>query len=286
MAGFGDLMAPAQPGAQQEEGGTWSDLVQDPVARSALLGFGLQMMTGGWGNGTQQLAAGLGAGATSGAATSEALQKQLESEDKAASAEANQAANRANSMEIAKLNNASRQEIAANRIEGMLARTQMNLAGKSPDELKQYNKDRDFYLKAIGMGTSGITTPTPEMLAKAEEYATNEAAKRAALKGGTPGTPGASSPNGPVAPGAAVPGQSPGAVTGQNSPAQIAPGEKGVTAAMQNPEIQRLLSTPDGQNELKKRNPQAAAVLIERWRKANEAFGGANEMLKRGRTGQ
>lgn len=285
MAGFGDLMAP-QSGAEPETG-SWSDLVKDPVARSALLGFGMQMMTGGWGNGTQQLAAGLGAGATSAAGTSEALQKQLEAEDKAASAEANQGANRANSLAIAKLNADSRAEVAGIRTAAMLERTQLIQGAKGPDEMKLYN---DVYQKTLIQGQKDkILTgeKDDQVQQRAIDAAQRALVEARAARARLPGASEATSQNGAVTGTGTGQGQTGTAVTGQNSAAQKPHVlDQALADPKMGPIIQQKLSTPEGQMELIQRN-KSNKLLVEEWNKRNgtklDPYATINGVLQRGR---
>lgn len=61
------------PAKQQETKSKWEGWLTNPVNQAGLISFGLQAMTGGWGNTGQQLAAALGAG-FQGAAGQEKLQ--------------------------------------------------------------------------------------------------------------------------------------------------------------------------------------------------------------------
>ena len=277
MAGLGDLMSPVPK--EEQDAGTWSDLVQDPVARSALLGMGLQLMTGGWGNATQQLAAGLGAGATSAAGTSEALQKQLESEDKMASAEANQSANRANALKIAELNANNRVEIANLRGQARLDAIAAQAASKIPaNDLIKYRAEAR---KIVEGNVSNMALPQIERETLINDIAmrTYEADQFRRGAAGNPGAPAASSPNAPAAAPGAVPGQSPAPQSGAKPAAQ---NPKGASSALANPEIQRMLSTPEGRDELKRRNPQAADILIKQWDDQQKGVGGWADRITKG----
>jgi len=264
---------------EEQDAGTWSDLVQDPVARSALLGMGLQLMTGGWGNATQQLAAGLGAGATSAAGTSEALQKQLESEDKMASAEANQSANRANALKIAELNANNRVEIANLRGQARLDAIAAQAASKIPaNDLIKYRAEAR---KIVEGNVSNMALPQIERETLINDIAmrTYEADQFRRGAAGNPGAPAASSPNAPAAAPGAVPGRLPAPQSGAKPAAQ---NPKGASSALANPEIQRMLSTPEGRDELKRRNPQAADILIKQWDDQQKGVGGWADRITKG----
>ena len=142
----------AQPGLDRPN--TWAAATNDPVARSAMLAMGLQLMTGGWGNGVQQLAAGMGAGAESAGATQKYLDDQAREDQKLASASADRAAARQTQMDVAKLNADNRLEIAQARVAGMLERTKMNVLGKAtPDVATKY---RALALKEVQGVTSNL----------------------------------------------------------------------------------------------------------------------------------
>lgn len=285
MADLGSMMSPVPK--EEQDAGTWSDLVQDPVARSALLGMGLQLMTGGWGNATQQLAAGLGAGATSAAGTSEALQKQLESEDKMASAEANQSANRANALKVAQIGADSRAEVANIRSAAMLERTQLVQGAKGPDEMRLYN---DVYKKTHdrGMADKFLTRETDEVIQqRAVEAAQRALVEARVAKARLPGgDAGASSPNpAPVAPGA-VPGRLPVPGAPGTPAAQTSILDRALADPKMGPVIQQKLSTPEGQMELIGRN-KANRVLVEEWNKRKgtplDPYATINGAIQRGR---
>lgn len=267
MAGFGDLMSPGGKPVEEASASSWSDLVKDPIARSTLLSFGLQAMSGGWGNGTQQLAAALGAGATAGAATSEAMQKQMEADDKAAESSANSAANRATQLEIAKLNADNRREVAGIRTEALLERTRMNLSGKaSANDAIKYRAEARKIVEG-NPRNMGLSQPEREAMIEdlaARMYDTDAARRPGASTANSPKTPGA-----PVVPG---PGQSPGQTPGQKPSAQNS--DPTASQALKNPAILEKLGTPEGQAELRRINPAAAERLIRQYELMNQGLGG------------
>lgn len=234
MAGLGELMQPGGAPGYEPAAGSWSDLVKDPIARSTLLGFGLQMMTGGWGNGTQQLAAGLGAGATSGAATSEAMRSQMEADDKSAEAAANHAADRQNRLDAAKIAADSRAEVANIRTQGALERAALTSAAKSPNEAKFLADAMNKYMSKEKENQLISRKSDQQIEAEASQYAQNQLAIiRASGK--------------PVAdPGAGVPSNSPkpagvgmGGADGQ-TPAKGTPGN----TTAQNSTLDQMLADP------------------------------------------
>lgn len=268
MSGFGDLMKPGGEPGQEPEAGSWSDLVKDPIARSALLGFGLQMMTGGWGNGTQQLAAGLGAGATSAAGTSEAMQKQLEADDKAAETASNQAANRANAVKVAQIGADSRVEGANIRGQARLDAIAATAQHKIPaDQLVKYRAEARKIVEGNPQNMA-MTNADRETMINDIAMRTYDADQIRRGQGAAPSQNGSPKPT--ETPGAAVPGQSPapastGKPTAQNPTPTRPEDEPGVKAALQNPQMRQLLATPDGQAELRKRYGGKAETMIRAW---------------------
>lgn len=140
----------------QQQGGGWTELLNDPVRKSALLSFGLQAMTGGWGNGTQQLAAALGAGASGAAGTAKSLQEQQayeqqrtdklgESAENRASREREAGLNRTSREEIAATQVAGRLEVAQERVKGMLERAQLIHGPQNDREMKLFSDARQKY---------------------------------------------------------------------------------------------------------------------------------------------
>lgn len=117
---FGELVQ----GPQKPQGGGWTGLLQDPRAQAALLQTGLQLMMGGWGNGTQQLAQALGAGASAAAGVDASMKEEDRYQDKLDE----QAMARGSREREAELNRTSRQEIA-----GMQAANKMEIEGLKND---------------------------------------------------------------------------------------------------------------------------------------------------------
>lgn len=272
MADLGELMQPGGTPGEEPAAGSWSDLVKDPIARSALLGFGLQMMTGGWGNGTQQLAAGLGAGATSGAATSEAMQKQMEADDKSAEAAGNHAANRENAIKVAKIGADSRAEVANIRAESSAFRASLTAAARSPNEAKFLADAMNKYMSKEKDNQLLSRKSDQQIEAEASQYAQNQLALiRASGKAVGDPTTGAAPSNSPnpspaAAPGA--PGQSPAQGTAGKPTAQneAKPDSSAINQALAHPEVQQMLATEEGRKLLVKRNPAAGQAIINEYK--------------------
>ena len=145
MGDIGQLIDP-----QAQQGGSWDQLLKDPVTRSAMLSAGLQLMTGWWGNGAQQLAAGIGAGAAGAAGTAASIQQQginsrdfeAKKEEGAAnrsSREREAAANRTSRESIEGDKTATRLEVEGIRHEGRLARIAAMSGAKSAQENSVFN---------------------------------------------------------------------------------------------------------------------------------------------------
>lgn len=95
---LGSLFTPSEPEAQNtnpELKSKWDSWLADPKNKAGLLSFGLQAMMGGWGNGTQQLAAALGAG-VEGYQGAAKIQTDLELKERERSDRLNQRAEDAN----------------------------------------------------------------------------------------------------------------------------------------------------------------------------------------------
>lgn len=130
FTGWGGLMQPASPQQQQQPG-----VLSDPAMQAALLSFGLQAMSGGWGNGLQQTAQALGAGAQgAGAYTQHARQRQVEDQaiadrqaERADRRESGEAQRRTQ-LDVANIGAASRQEIAALHADARLQRVDDRMA--------------------------------------------------------------------------------------------------------------------------------------------------------------
>lgn len=254
---LGNLVSPPQSGG-------WTDFLKDPINRSALLSFGMQAMTGGWGNGTQQLAAAMGAGATGAAGTAHAMQLQTEA-DQARSDKLNEGAKgRASHEAIAEGNRTSRQEIAginaANRteIEGLKndARFARIAAIHGPNDAKEwtiYAAAKNRYL-TTEKNQQLITRKSDEQITtEAETYAkeTLRGMRAATLKGDATSI---NSPPDGAAPTGGVP------ATGAKTPptATLGAGDKSKVTWDQVkalPGFEEAMSTEAGQQRLLKDYP-------------------------------
>ena len=264
---LGALVAPQQ-------GGGWSKLLEDPISRSALLSFGLQAMTGGWGNGTQQLAAALGAGATGAGATAEAMQKQAQFQQTADDRLGESQANRESREREAELNRASREEISRitadnrldvtrERVSGMLERARLTRQPQTSQELKFYNDQ----LGKVGMAMRdemdkmGVKGNAREELIKARALERLEDARRQGLFGPSGGGAAGSAPAAKPAPSPEPDAGSP--PPGRNSsvdvglfPPRIILGEANVLYnklkddPKVGPQFQQDLQTPEGRAKI------------------------------------
>lgn len=128
---FGGLMAP-QPQAEPSQ---WERQLRDPATQAALLSFGLQALSGGWGNGAQQFAQAAGAGAQGGGTYNQQDQERTRYEQARQDQASNRAAERQTRLDVANIGAMSRQEIAALRAEAA--------AGRTDDRLQlNYNNNR------------------------------------------------------------------------------------------------------------------------------------------------
>lgn len=136
---LGSLMDPAQQGA-----GGGEDLaakLQNPILRNALLSAGLQMMTGGWGNSVQQIAAGLGAGAQGAGDTAAGIQKVAQHQADQQFAAEQGAATRASHEKVAQITGESRE--AAAQVRGLFSieRARIALEKASPNDAIHYRAE-------------------------------------------------------------------------------------------------------------------------------------------------
>ena len=260
---LGSLLQPPQETPTGKPASTWTEYLQDPVARSALMGTALQLMTGGWGNGTQQLAAGLGAGAESAAGTASALA----GAEKVKQDQEEKASDRASREKVAKIAADSRAEVAGIRSQAMLERAAMIRSPTGPAEMKAYSEAYNKYYKI--QKDNALLSANPktdlEIQADADIYAKNILAGMRGVAGG-PGAPGPMQLGGPGAgsevtlPNSAVGGQTEkggGTVAG----GKAAAGGKARTLAdaLNMPDkakvLEPLLKTPEGRASIEKARP-------------------------------
>lgn len=235
MADPNDIGQYVQP---QQPGQSWSALLSDPVTRSAMLSAGLQLMTGGWGNGTQQLAAGLGAGAAGAAGTAASLQQQAVNNRDFQAKQENEVANRASKEREAALNRSSRQDIShyvadlrlqgvQERVAGMLERSRMIHGPQTDPEFKFYQAQLQEARKTIEGSVKDLNLSAQDreqmIIARAKERL-DEARRQ--------GIFGAGGAN-------AAPGTSTGTATGTGQGGQAATGN-GVSAPAKKGEPRQL----------------------------------------------
>lgn len=291
---IGEFMDPAAPPAEGEN--SWSKLLQDPVARSALLSFGLQAMTGGWGNGAQQMGQAIGAGATGAAGTAEAIRQEAQRQSTEARADREAEAERSNRRGIAQLGADSRAEVAGiraesgmaiaqERVAGMLERAKMIHGPNNDKEMKIYSDARTAYMKKEKDNQLLSRKSDEQIIAEADAWAktqlrgareeTGVRSIGAPLPGGPPAAPGGViSPAAPGAgkPGAPVPTPGPGAAP--SSPAQQPSLDKLLSDPKNGAKLKEFLSTPDGQQRFIATYPQYRSLVDEYNRRA-QAISGA-----------
>ena len=155
MAGLAELMGLQMPGAaaadagmvQPQTGADWDAALKDPVMKSALLGFGMQLMTGGRGSPVQRVGEALGAGASSAAGTAKSI-NDFQGEERARKDKLSEgAASRAQSETNARIGADSRQEVAQIRSEAMLQRAAMIGKPQNSQEMGIYSKAMADYMK-------------------------------------------------------------------------------------------------------------------------------------------
>lgn len=105
---FGGLMAP-QPRAEPSQ---WEQQLRDPATQAALLSFGLQALSGGWGNGAQQFAQAAGAGAQGGGVYNQQEQERTRYAQAREEQASSRAADRQTRLDVARIGADSRTEIA------------------------------------------------------------------------------------------------------------------------------------------------------------------------------
>lgn len=251
---------------QPQQGGGWTDLLNDPIKRSALLSFGLQAMTGGWGNGTQQMAAALGAGAQGASGTAEALQKQGEVErghefkqQQLAQTASEGEKNRQKSLEIARVGADSRQEVAQIRTEAMLQRAAMIHGPQNDKEMKIFADARTAYMKKEKDNQLLSRKSDAQIVQEADAWAKEQLrGARDAVGVRSQGSALPSSVNSQNSPGAGdqKPGgsQAPGAETPSTATEGITL-DKLLADPAAGPKAAEDLKTPEGQQRLLKKFP-------------------------------
>ena len=263
MAGLAELLGIQMPGAAAadvgavtpETGGNWDSFLKDPVSRSALLGFGMQLMTGGWGNGVQQAGAALGAGAASAGGTAKAL-NDFETEQQMRGDKLNEgAATRAQSEKNARIGADSRAEVANIRTQAMLERSRMVQGARTPDEGKIVAEAlRKYELEE--RKNQFLTKKTDEEIAAgAYDHSQRVLQAYRATKGQSGGATRTDGPQGAgtVEPGGTVPGATPGKATSKNAPSW--------EQSLKRPDFAQLLQTPEGRAKILKMRPDFASQI-------------------------
>lgn len=251
------IQGPASaPTAQQ--GGGWTAALSDPVTRAGLLATGLQLMTGGWGNGTQQLAQALGAGASAAGATAQSLQQEERYQEgldqktmDRASREREAALNRDSRAEIANIQNAGRMEVAQTRVQGMMDRARLIHQPNGQAEVKFYNDQLKEARKTIegDIGSLKLDQASREDMIKAKALERlNEARQRGLF-------------------GAQGQGTIDQAITPQRQGAAPAPATPGSPRPWETvkgtPEVQEALKTAAGRNRLIKAYPNNVREIMQ-----------------------
>lgn len=271
------------PEEEDKTPATWSSKLQDPIVRSAMLSMGLQLMTGGWGNGTQQLAAGIGAGAAGAEGTAKALQAQAKDErdhewevEKHGASQANQAANRKQSETNARIAADSRAEVANIRGEFSMQRAALAAGAKNNNETKQWQADRDAYLKQARSNINNMTKDEKELISSADEYATSKMHARrleAPNGGGAAGPSAAGGGNGNSAgesgqrtPFTKPTGTEAPKVSSENQPAKLI--ERMAGDPKFGSQFQADLATPEGQARILKANKNLKKEDLEAYAKS------------------
>lgn len=256
---FGALLQPVQ-----QAGDDISSKMKDPIVRSAMLSAGLQMMTGSWGNGTQQLAAGIGAGAQGAAATAGAMQEQGLKDQARQDKLSEGSLNRASHEKVAQIGSDSRTEVASIRGMFSLDRARMALQKAPPDVAsKMIDQARKIVEGSIGNLSLDDRSKTELVMNKAAElYQLHE--QLAGTAGEQPaGKPGLSSPEAgaPVA-----------------KPAKATSLQDLLQSPIAGARAQQDIQTAEGRATLKARFP-ALAAQIDRWplRKELESVPGQGE---------
>jgi hypothetical protein len=172
----GDRPMPAQvaraaasqaPAAQE---GNWTNYLADPANRAFMVGFGVQLMTGGWGNPLSQLGQALGNGAASVSDYNAIQQKQNDQEMKLG----NEELDRQSRERIADKGAVSRADVAQMRTQAMLERTRINQGPKSQKEFDAYITAYNKH-KTLEKNQQMITSKTDEQI----EYEADQAGKHA-----------------------------------------------------------------------------------------------------------
>lgn len=249
MAWWDELGAtlPAQEQQQKPEvsgANTWTNWLQNPVNQAGLLSFGLQMMSGGGHGGQsfgQELATGLGHGFAGASATDAAIRKQQELDEEQARKTHEGEADRSQRMEIAKMQIASREEVAREKLAGMLqgigmrnegALARAQLPGGGKGQLTDNQALIEAWRRHKARTNMSFENATDEDIEQVK-------AEAAQIKQQGLGAPAA-------APGGAAP-----AAGGAAPAAKAVPG--GLEQALKKPAIAKALESEAGQAELRRK---------------------------------
>jgi hypothetical protein len=296
----GPAEAPAQATPAQPAGGAgsdWGSFLSDPRGRAALISFGLQAMTGGYGNGVQQLGAALGAGAQGAGGMDKIIYDRAQAEKEMSQKASEGAANRAQSETNARIAADSRNEVAQTRTEGMLQRAALIHGPQNNQEMNIYSKAAADYMKKEKDNQLLSKKPDEQIRAEADAWAKSVLANArdasgvrsqgGALPSDGPGDIGGASSTG---------GPQTGGPTGQGG--QGTPGAPGNASskpmtldsllAEKGPgpdQFRSLIQTPQGQAQLLALRPNIKPFIDEynaRWGpQQGTAIGGAFDALKR-----
>jgi hypothetical protein len=252
-------------------------------------------MTGGYGNGVQQLGAALGAGAQGAGGMDKIIYDRAQAEKEFNQKASEGAANRANAQEVAHIGADSRREVADIKSQAMLERARLIRQPQSNQEMKIVSDAMNKYMVAQE-NQAFLSKLSPEQrneMARAYGLGVLETARGATgirsagtpLPGDMSGTGEASSTGG--APTGGMPGQGGQGTPGAGAKASSTPtldtylNAKGAEAD----KFRSLIQTPAGQQQLLQIKPDLKPIIDEfnaRWGpQQGSAIGGAFDALKR-----
>lgn len=262
MPGLSELLGISMPGeaasdagvVSPETGAGWDSALKDPVFKSALLGFGMQLMTGGWGSPVQQAGQALGAGASSAAGTAKSI-NDFQGEERARTDKLSEgSANRKQSETNARIGADSRAEVANIRSQAMLERTTMNLNKAAPAMgLKYRTEARKVYEGNLQNMSKDQASREAEIEQLAAQMYSADSAR------GTAGGAGATSQTGAPVAGEGTPGGQGPATKGPESTSKAGQPTPSLDKLMSDPKngpkVKEMMGTPEGQADLISRNP-------------------------------
>jgi hypothetical protein len=253
-------------------------------------------MTGGYGNGVQQLGAALGAGAQGAGGMDKIIYDRAQAEKEMSQKASEGAANRAQSETNARIAADSRMDVAEKRVEGMIQRAAMIHGPQNNQEMNIYSKAASDYMKKEKDNQLLSKKPDEQIKMEADAWAKSVLANArdasgvrsqgGALPTGGPGDIGGASSTGGALTGA-LPGQGGQGTPGTPAKASSTPtldtylAEKGAGAD----QFRSLIQTPQGQAQLLSLRPNLKPIIDEynaRWGpQQGSAVGGAFDALKR-----